>query len=124
MAFLVPPLLFVAFVVVLWVKALENRQLNGATRRPEFQEKFQPSGPLQVVLLDSPDHSFDYVIRMLMDLLGYSGERALLAAKEVDRNGAGVIAVLERHEAEHLRDEIAAYGPDPLIQRCQQHKRN
>jgi ATP-dependent Clp protease adaptor protein ClpS len=71
----------------------------------------------ELVLLDDYDHSYEYVIRMLGDVFGYSEAEAFRAAKEVDTHGEVILGVADRAEAEVLRDKVSARGPDPLLQR-------
>ncbi len=53
-----------------------------------------------VVLLNDDDHSFEYVIRML-------------------KEGRVIVCTTSLERAELKRDQIHAFGPDPLIPRCQ-----
>ncbi len=72
-----------------------------------------------VVLLDDDDHTYDYVIEMLMKLFGHSRERAFLMACEVDGSGRVIVDTTTKERAELKRDQIHAYGPDWRIPRCQ-----
>lgn len=71
-----------------------------------------------VVLLDDDDHTYDYVIEMLMKLFSYSRERAFLLACEVDANGRVVVDTTTLERAELKRDQIHSYGADWRIPRC------
>ena len=71
-----------------------------------------------VVLWDSDDHSYEYVIRMLKELFGYPFERGYQMAKEVDTTGRVIVLTTTREHAELKRDQIHAYGPDKTIARC------
>jgi ATP-dependent Clp protease adaptor protein ClpS len=68
--------------------------------------------PWQVILLNDDDHTYDYVIEMLMRLFGHEPERALACAEEVDRSGRVVVDTTTRERAELKRDQIHAYGAD------------
>lgn len=70
-----------------------------------------------VVLLDDDDHTYEYVIRMTQELFGYSPERAFRAAQHVDENGRVVLLTTHKEHAELKRDQILAYGKDPLLAR-------
>ena len=74
--------------------------------------------PYNVVLLDDNDHSFEYVIRMLNKVFGYPSEKGHRMAVEVDTTGRVVVATTNLEQAELKRDQIHAFGPDPLIPRC------
>jgi ATP-dependent Clp protease adaptor protein ClpS len=71
-----------------------------------------------VILLDDDDHTYDYVIEMLMKLFGHSRERAFLMACEVDGIGRVIVDTTTKERAELKRDQIHAYGPDWRIPRC------
>jgi ATP-dependent Clp protease adaptor protein ClpS len=82
-----------------------------ALTEPIHEELFE------IVLVDDDEHSYEYVIRMLGEVFGYSEEEAFRAAKEVDTHGEMVLGIADRTEAEALRDKVSARGPDPLLQR-------
>lgn len=68
-----------------------------------------------VVLLDDDEHSYEYVIEMLMKLFLVAEARALQHAVEVDTTGRTVVITCELAQAEFGRDQIHAYGADPLM---------
>jgi ATP-dependent Clp protease adaptor protein ClpS len=80
--------------------------------RPEERTKRQP--PYNVVLLDDDDHTFDYVITMLQQLFGYPREKGFQMANEVHNTGRCIVLTTTREHAELKRDQIHAFGPDPL----------
>ncbi|WP_228281714.1 ATP-dependent Clp protease adaptor ClpS [Rubrobacter marinus] len=73
--------------------------------------------PYNVVLLDDDDHSFDYVVRMLKSIFGHPLRRGLKMAMQVHLTGRVVVATTNLEQAELKRDQIHAFGPDPLIPR-------
>ncbi|MBN1396201.1 MAG: ATP-dependent Clp protease adaptor ClpS [Pirellulales bacterium] len=74
--------------------------------------------PYNVVLWNDDDHSYDYVIVMLMELFGYPPEKGFMLAKEVDTQGRVVLLTTTLEHAELKRDQVHAYGKDALIDRC------
>jgi len=70
-----------------------------------------------LVLVNDADHTYEYVIRMLEDLFGYSPAQGARLARKVDADGRVILATTSRHEAENLRERILAYGPDPLMRK-------
>ena len=74
--------------------------------------------PYNVVLLDDDEHSFEYVIFMLKTLFGHPPEKGYEMAMEVHTTGRVVVATTNLEKAELKRDQIHAFGPDPLIPRC------
>jgi ATP-dependent Clp protease adaptor protein ClpS len=87
--------------------------------REEEEHKVKKQPPYHVILLNDDDHSYDYVIRMLGELFGHPAERGFQMAKEVDSSGRVIVLTTSLERAELKRDQIHAYGPDPLIPRCQ-----
>jgi ATP-dependent Clp protease adaptor protein ClpS len=84
----------------------------------ETERKTEGLPPYNVVLLDDDDHSYEYVILMLKAIFGHPPERGFELAKEVDATGRVIVATTHLEEAELKRDQIQAFGPDPLIPRC------
>jgi ATP-dependent Clp protease adaptor protein ClpS len=68
-----------------------------------------------VVLLDDDEHTYDYVIEMLVKIFCHSPEVAFRHAVEVDTSGRTVVLTCEREQAEFGRDQIHAYGADPRM---------
>lgn len=83
----------------------------------ETRTRRQP--PYNVILINDDDHTYDYVMRMLKELFGYSDEKGFLLAKEVDTQGRVIVCTTSFERAELKQDQIHAFGPDPLIERCQ-----
>lgn len=83
------------------------------------RDKPKPKTPRawNVVLLDDDDHSYDYVIRMMQELFGATIERGYLVACKVDVDGRAVCLTTHLEHAELKRDQIHAYGRDPLMAR-------
>jgi ATP-dependent Clp protease adaptor protein ClpS len=84
----------------------------------KVEQKTEGLPPYNVVLLDDDDHSYEYVIFMLKTLFGHPPEKGYEMAVKVDSTGRVVVATTHLEEAELKRDQIQAFGPDPLIPRC------
>ncbi len=65
-----------------------------------------------VVLLDDNDHTYDYVIEMLMQIFRHSQAKAFRMACAVDSAGRVIVDTTTMERAELKRDQIHAYGPD------------
>jgi ATP-dependent Clp protease adaptor protein ClpS len=85
-------------------------------RREKPRHKHQPR--YNVILWNDDDHTYEYVITMLMEIFGYPPEKGFLMAKEVDTTGRVIVLTTTMEHAELKRDQIQAYGKDALIQRC------
>jgi Zn-dependent protease/ATP-dependent Clp protease adapter protein ClpS len=80
------------------------------------EDEEQPADT-HVVLVNDGDHTYDYVIRMLEDLFGYSPAHGARLARRVEADGRVIVVTTSRHRAEELRNRILTYGPDPLLRR-------
>jgi ATP-dependent Clp protease adaptor protein ClpS len=68
-----------------------------------------------VVLLDDDEHTYDYVVEMLVKIFCLSAESAFQHAVEVDTTGRTIVITCELEQAEFGRDQIQAYGADPRM---------
>jgi|SRR4051812_23436883 ATP-dependent Clp protease adaptor protein ClpS len=78
--------------------------------------KRQP--PYHVVLIDDDQHTYDYVVRMMRGLFGYPEEKGVQLAKEVDSVGRVIVLTTTLEHAEFKRDQIHAFGADPIMSTC------
>ena len=85
-------------------------------QRDAAEPKRQPR--YNVILWNDDDHTYDYVIAMLMELFGYTMEKGFLMAKEVDTRGRVIVLTTTKEHAELKRDQIHAYGKDAYITAC------
>ena len=93
------------------------------TGKPGTQLLPAPTKPIEkkapqyhVILHDDDTHTYQYVIVMLMQLFGKSPERAFEHAKEVDSQGVTIVETTTLERAELKRDQIRAFGRDPLLE--------
>lgn len=70
------------------------------------------------MLLDDDDHSYEYVMAMVQELFKHPFEKAFLVAQTVDSQGRAVCLTTHKEHAELKRDQILAFGKDPLIASC------
>ncbi len=82
----------------------------------EVRVKRQP--PYHVILLNDDDHTYQYVIYMLQSLFGHPPETGFKMAQEVDKTGRVIVDTTSRERAELKQEQIHAFGPDPMIERC------
>jgi ATP-dependent Clp protease adaptor protein ClpS len=91
-------------------------QATKLKQRPDRKPKRQPR--YNVILWNDDDHTYAYVVAMMMELFGYPPEKGYEIAKEVDTQGRAVVLTTTKEHAELKRDQIHAYGKDALIERC------
>lgn len=83
--------------------AVPDQQTNQRTR----------VAPLwNVVLLNDDDHTYEYVIEMLVELFAHPVERAFQMAVEVDSAGRVIVDTTSKERAELKQEQIHAYGAD------------
>ncbi|MDR1963956.1 MAG: ATP-dependent Clp protease adaptor ClpS [Planctomycetaceae bacterium] len=83
----------------------KNRRKNKPKREPKYH----------VILWNDDVHTFEYVVHMLQVLFGYPAERGWQLAREVDARGMAIVFTSSLDRAEVKRDQILAFGPDPLM---------
>lgn len=88
-------------------------------RRKEHDKKKPKRQPrYNVILWNDDDHTYAYVIAMLMAVFGFPAEKGFQIAKTVDTAGRAIVMTTTREHAELKRDQIHAYGKDGLIENC------
>ena len=87
---------------------------RSATAFPEVEDdtSIQLQPLYHVILLNDEDHTYDYVIEMLVKIFGFPESTALSHAVEVDTKGTTILLTCELEKAELKRDQIHSYGPD------------
>jgi ATP-dependent Clp protease adaptor protein ClpS len=75
----------------------------------------KPPQAWNVVLLNDEEHTYEYVIRMMQQLFGHGEEKAFKIAQTVDTEGRAVCLTTHKEHAEFKRDQILAFGRDPLM---------
>ena len=82
----------------------------------------QPNSELDklfhLILHDSDDHTYQYVIEMLGAVFGYSREKAFAIASLIDGQGQGIVETADYATVKDHQDQIHSYGPDPRIPHC------
>jgi len=97
--------------------------MSSTVALPEIEETSDPSGQEEldkqyhVILLNDEDHTYDYVIEMLMKLFGFSESKAYRHTVEVDTVGHSRLITCELSKAEKKRDQIHSYGADWRLDR-------
>lgn len=77
--------------------------------KPRIQPRYH------VILLNDDDHTYRYVIEMMMVVFSHPPEKGFLIAKEVDRTGRAICLTTTLEHAELKQQQVHAYGPDPYF---------
>ena len=81
-------------------------------KRPKRQPRYN------VILWDDQEHTPEYVIGMVQQLFGQPVEMGFKIAEEVNNSGRAILLTTTREHAELKRDQIHAFGKDPMIASC------
>ena len=82
---------------------------------PEVTEETQTRRmpPYNVVVLNDEDHTFEYVIEMLIKLFAHSLPRAKELTWEIHSRGRAIVYTTHKEKAELKRDQVLAYAQIP-----------
>ena len=93
------------------------------TKRPAREQQAKSTRKRQpryhVILWNDDHHTYQYVIQMMRNLFGHSVEQGFQIASAVDTRGRAICLTTTREHAELKRDQIHAFGRDPLMKDCQ-----
>jgi ATP-dependent Clp protease adaptor protein ClpS len=77
------------------------------------QSQRQP--PYNVVILNDEEHTFDYVIDLLVKVFRHSLPTAQELTWRIHSTGRAIVYTTHREKAELKRDQVLAWGPDPRM---------
>ena len=75
----------------------------------------EPQKPYHLILLDDDSHTYEYVVRMLGRIFGYSREKGFAIACIVDSAGQAILMTGAHAEVEAKQTQVHAFGADPLM---------
>jgi ATP-dependent Clp protease adaptor protein ClpS len=71
--------------------------------------------PYNVVILNDEEHTFPYVIELLVKLFRHELPKAEELTLRIHLTGRAVVYTTHKELAELKRDQVIAYGPDPRM---------
>jgi ATP-dependent Clp protease adaptor protein ClpS len=71
--------------------------------------------PYNVIILNDEEHSFPYVIELLVKLFRHSVSKAEELTLRIHLTGRAIVYTTHKELAELKRDQVIAYGPDPRM---------
>jgi ATP-dependent Clp protease adaptor protein ClpS len=95
-----------------------SKTMTSPKPRQGQDRKLKRQPPYNVVLLNDDDHTVDYVVHMMQTLFGHPVEKGLQIAREVHETGRCIVSTCTKEVAELKQEQIHAFGPDKLIDRC------
>lgn len=82
-------------------------------KKPKRQPRYN------VILWDDQFHTPEYVVAMMQKLFGHPVAKGLQIAEEVNNRGRAIVLTTTKEHAELKRDQIHAFGKDPMVAECQ-----
>ena len=71
--------------------------------------------PYNVVILNDEEHTFPYVIELLIKLFRHTLPKAEELTLRIHTTGRAIVYTTHKELAELKRDQVIAYGPDPRM---------
>jgi ATP-dependent Clp protease adaptor protein ClpS len=95
-----------------------EQQTASAVVEPEVttERETRRLPPYNVVILNDEEHSFPYVIELLVKIFRHSVTTAEELTTRIDKTGRAIVYTTHKELAELKRDQVIAYGPDPSMQ--------
>lgn len=71
--------------------------------------------PYNVIILNDEEHSFPYVIELLVKLFGHPLPVAEALTWQIHTRGRAVVYTTHKEKAELKREQVVSYGADPRM---------
>ena len=93
-----------------------SKHATATVAEPEVttEPKTRRLPPYNVVILNDEEHTFPYVIEMLIKLFRHDLPKAEELTWRIHTTGRAVVYTTHKELAELKRDQVIAYGADPL----------
>ena len=94
-------------------------ETSTAVAEPEVEKETRTRRlpPYNVVILNDEDHTFPYVIELLVKLFAHPIPKAKQLTWEIHTRGRAIVYTTHKEKAELKRDQVLAYGADPWCAR-------
>lgn len=83
--------------------------------KTEVSTKTRKLPPYNVIILNDEEHTFDYVIDLLVKVFSHSASRAEELTWRIHNSGRAIVFTTHKERAELKRDQVLAWGPDPRM---------
>jgi len=80
---------------------------------PTTKTRRQP--PYHVIILNDEEHTFEYVIELLVKIFGHPLTLAETLTWRVHNTGRAIVMTTHKELAELKCDQVLSYGPDPRM---------
>jgi ATP-dependent Clp protease adaptor protein ClpS len=71
--------------------------------------------PYNVIILNDEEHTFEYVIDMLMKVFTHPFPKAEELTWRIHNSGRAIVLTTHKERAELKRDQVLSWGPDPRM---------
>ena len=95
------------------IAVLPEKPQRRTDRWEQTRDRKEPN--YHVIIWNDEEHTYDYVVRLLMTLFGHTEAKAYDITWEVDHAGKGIAFTCHQELAELKRDQVLAYGADPAM---------
>jgi ATP-dependent Clp protease adaptor protein ClpS len=84
-------------------------------KKTDAESKTRRQPPYHVILLNDEEHTFEYVIELLLKLFKHSKPVAEELTLRIHLTGRAIVLTTHRELAELKREQVLAYGADPRM---------
>ncbi|MDG3004432.1 ATP-dependent Clp protease adaptor ClpS [Paludisphaera mucosa] len=81
----------------------------------EQQTRTKKLPPYNVIILNDEEHTFEYVIDLLIRLFAHSKPAAEALTWQIHNRGRAVVYTTHKEKAELKREQVVSYGADPRM---------
>lgn len=81
----------------------------------ELKQKSILAKQWHVILLNDEEHTFQYVVDLLMKIFHYDLDKAFAIVIKIDQDGQAVVDTTSKERAELKQEQVHGMGPDFLI---------
>ena len=94
-----------------------EQQATSAVVEPEVttEQQTRRLPPYNVVILNDEEHTFPYVIELLIKIFRHPLPKAEELTLRIHTTGRAIVYTTHKELAELKRDQVIAYGPDPMM---------
>lgn len=87
----------------------------GVAVEEEQQTRTKKLPPYNVIIVNDEEHTFDYVIELLIKLFAHSLPAAEALTWQIHNRGRAVVYTTHKEKAELKREQVVSYGADPRM---------
>lgn len=81
----------------------------------DVETKTKRMPPYHVIILNDEEHTYEYVIELLIKLFGHALKTAEELTRKIDLGGRAVVYTTHKEKAELKCEQVLSYGPDPRM---------